>query len=151
MRRNECMLMFAAAVAVTMNALLDVKGSGAMTSEDLKMSIDYSGVACRDNSATKEWVAEAAKCAGYYTVALAPDDDSVEVDRPHGNGYLTLTVDAKGKENVRKLKMDVTASAPVKFAEELIENPGCPSPKRLAFTFVEPATEATFTTVFSSR
>ena len=55
------------------------------------------------------------------------------------------------KQNVRKLKMNVTASAPVKFAEELIENPGCPSPKRLAFTFVEPVTEATFTTVFSSR
>ena len=51
----------------------------------------------------------------------------------------------------RKMKMAVKASAPVAFTKELIDNPGKPSPQRLAFTFKEPVTEATLMTVFSTR
>ncbi len=51
----------------------------------------------------------------------------------------------------RKLRMDVKASAPLDFLTEKIENPGLRSPERLAFRFREPVTEATFSTVYSTR
>ena len=49
----------------------------------------------------------------------------------------------------RKLKMEVTSTAPIHFTEERIENPSRPDVQRLAFRFTEPVTEATFTTTFS--
>jgi len=58
---------------------------------------------------------------------------------------------SKSPTTYRKMKMAVKASAPVAFTKELIDNPGRASPQRLAFTFKEPVTEATFTTVFSTR
>ena len=58
---------------------------------------------------------------------------------------------SKSPTTHRKMKMSVKASAPVAFTKELIDNPGKPSPQRLAFAFKEPVTEATFTTVFSTR
>ena len=58
---------------------------------------------------------------------------------------------SKSPTTYRKMKMTVKASAPVTFTEEKIENPDKPSPQRLAFAFKEPVTEATFTTVFSTR
>ena len=57
----------------------------------------------------------------------------------------------KSPETHRRMKMTVKASAPVTFTKELIDNPGKPSPQRLAFKFKEPVTEATFTTVYSTR
>ena len=57
----------------------------------------------------------------------------------------------KSPKTYRKLKMNVASSAPVKFSTDTIENPSRPDVQRLAFTFAEPVTEATFTTVFSSR
>ena len=53
------------------------------------------------------------------------------------------------KTPLRKLKMEVTATAPIHFTEERIENPSRPDVQRLAFRFTEPVTEATFTTTFS--
>ena len=55
------------------------------------------------------------------------------------------------KRNVRTLKMDVQASAPVTFRDEKIENPGRPDVTRLGFTFDQPVTNATFTLVYSTR
>ena len=57
----------------------------------------------------------------------------------------------KQPKTYRRLKMEVKSSAPVSFTKELIENPGRASPQRLAFAFKEPVTEATFTTVYSTR
>ena len=58
---------------------------------------------------------------------------------------------SKGKNWGRKLKMDVVSSAPVSFREEKVENPHRPDVTRLAFTFAEPVTTATFSTVYSSH
>ncbi len=49
----------------------------------------------------------------------------------------------------RTLGLDVTASAPVEFKSEKIENPDKPSPERLAFAFAQPVVEATISAVFS--
>ena len=57
----------------------------------------------------------------------------------------------KSATTYRKLRMNVKASAPVAFAEGRIENPGHADVQRLAFTFAEPVTEATFTTIFTSN
>lgn len=57
----------------------------------------------------------------------------------------------KSEKTHRKLEMSVSASAPVTFAEQKIENPSRPDVHRLAFTFAKPVTEATFTTVFTTH
>ena len=67
------------------------------------------------------------------------------------NDDATRFVFDKSAKTYRKLKMDVAASAPVKFSTDTIENPSLPDVQRLAFTFAEPVTEATFTTVYSTR
>ena len=67
------------------------------------------------------------------------------------NDDATRFVFDKSAKTYRKLKMDVAASAPVKFSTATIENPSRPDVQRLAFTFAEPVTEATFTTVYSTR
>ena len=67
------------------------------------------------------------------------------------NDAFTEFLFSKSPTTHRKMKMSVKASAPVAFSKELIDNPGKPSPQRLAFAFKEPVTEATFTTVFSTR
>ena len=80
-------------VALTMACLPDLKGSGFL--ED----VTYSGRAYRDNSKLAAWVTEASQYAGYYTIALAPADDPFD-GAQQGNGYLTLTLDAKGKVKI---------------------------------------------------
>ena len=50
----------------------------------------------------------------------------------------------------RTLGLDVTASAPVEFKSEKIENPDKPTPERLAFSFAQPVVEATISAVFSA-
>ena len=80
-------------VALTMACLPDLKGSGFL--ED----VTYSGRAYRDNSKLAAWVTEASQYAGYYTIALAPTDDPFD-GAQQGNGYLTLTLDAKGKVKI---------------------------------------------------
>ena len=67
------------------------------------------------------------------------------------NDAFTEFLFSKSPTTHRKMKMSVKASAPVAFTKELIDNPGRPSPQRLTFAFKEPVTEATFTTVFSTR
>ena len=51
----------------------------------------------------------------------------------------------------RTLGLDVTASAPVEFRSEKIENPDKPTPERLAFSFAQPVVEATISAVFSAH
>ena len=51
----------------------------------------------------------------------------------------------------RTMKLDVKASSPIVFNEEAIENPGRPSPKRLAFAFKSPVMKGSVTATFSTR
>ena len=83
-------------MTLEMEALPDVKGSG------FQRHIPYSGTLVRDNSKIGEWQTEISGYAAYYTVALVPMGiGPVPLDRhdgqPRGNGYVTLTVDKKGK------------------------------------------------------
>ena len=50
----------------------------------------------------------------------------------------------------RTMALDVSASAPVSFKMEEVENPGKPSPKRMAFSFDEPVLEAVLTATFTA-
>lgn len=58
----------------------------------------------RDNSKLKDYLATLTDFVGYYTAALAPI--AAEDGQPQGNGYLTLTVDAKGKAKVAGMLAD---------------------------------------------
>lgn len=58
----------------------------------------YEGVLYRDNVKSADYLAEVAAFAGYYTIALSPL--GADPSAPSGNGYLTLTVDAKAKVKV---------------------------------------------------
>lgn len=101
-------------VTIEMAALPDAKGSG------YQEGVWYDGKVVRDNSKLADWQAEAAAFAGYYTVTL-PVYSAVD-GAPLGNGYLTLTVDAKGKVKVAGMLADGTkysgaASAVLSLAE----------------------------------
>ena len=51
----------------------------------------------------------------------------------------------------RTMSLDVTASAPIEYNMEEVDNPGRPSPRRLAFTFANPILEGILTTTFSTK
>ena len=88
-------------VDIRMAALPDVKGAG------YQEDVWYEGKIYRDNAKVAAWVAEAAKYAGYYTIALVNAD--AQMGEPRGNGYVTLTLDAKGKAKVTGVLPDGTA------------------------------------------
>ena len=101
-----------------MRALPDLAGSGYTS------GVIYSGTLVRDLTKTKPWVSAIAGFSGYSTVALVPDVEGVEeLERwnvPRGNGYLTMTLDAKGKAKVGGALADgasFSASLPVAFGE----------------------------------
>ena len=84
------------ALTLEMAALPDAQGSG------YQEHIGYAGEFVRDNSKVKAWQTEASGYSAYYTVAFAPSTSDPSPDEkgdswPQGNGYVTLTVDAKGK------------------------------------------------------
>lgn len=82
-------------------------------------NVVYEGVAERDNSKLAQVVEAAADFAGYYTVSLAPTDYE---DYVRGYGYLTLTLDAKGKARLAGVLADgatrISASATVAYCSE---------------------------------
>lgn len=101
-------------VTIEMAALPDAKGSG------FQEDVWYDGKVVRDNSKLADWQSEAAAFAGYYTVAL-PATSAFD-GAPLGNGYLTLTVDAKGKVKIAGMladgsKYSGSASAVLSFAD----------------------------------
>ena len=67
------------------------------------------------------------------------------------NDAATEFVFDKSAKTSRKMVMAVSASAPVAFRHERIENPGRDDVPLLAFTFTAPVRDATFTTTFSVR
>ena len=70
--------------------------------------IPFTGALYRDNTKNADVAAALANFAGYYTVALFPEPADSE-DAPSGNGYLTVTVDAKGKAKVAGKLADGTS------------------------------------------
>lgn len=81
--------------------------------------VSYTGELYRDNSKIQEFLNVVTNYAGYYTVALVPDGVNVGDDVPAGNGFVTLTIDAKGKVKVAgqlsdgKTKPSVSAMAAI--------------------------------------
>lgn len=83
-------------LALEMAALPDAQGSG------YQKHVGYVGELVRDNSKVREWQTEASGYSAYYTVAFVPSGipqvpAGLDDGCPRGNGYVTLTVDAKGK------------------------------------------------------
>ena len=82
-------------------AIPDAKGNGAQT------DIAYHADLYRDNTKSAEYLAAFANFAGYYTVALPIVNP--EYGKPQGNGYVTVTLDAKGKAKVGGMLADGTS------------------------------------------
>lgn len=59
--------------------------------------IVYVAELVRDNSKIQDYLTAVADYAGYYTIALAADPSAEGMGLPEGNGYLTMTIDTKGK------------------------------------------------------
>ena len=69
----------------------------------------WNGGLYRDNTKFAAMVADEADFVGYYTMALCPPEGTDSRVAPAGNGYLTLTVDNKGKVKVAGKLADGTA------------------------------------------
>ena len=70
--------------------------------------IFYQAALYRDNTKIADYVSAVAAFEGYYTAAL-PILNGGEEGKPRGNGYLTFTVDAKGKCKTAGKLVDDTA------------------------------------------
>ncbi len=93
-------------VEILMAALPDVKGKGHQ--ED----VTYSGKVHRDNSKSGKdgkaaWEAAMAAHAGYHTVSLVAP--AAMAGEPLGSGYVTMTLDAKGKAKLAGKLADGTS------------------------------------------
>lgn len=104
-------------VDIAFAALPDAKGAG-YQEPWYTGRIVRDGAKIADRTELAAWQAEAAAFAGYYTVSLPVADIT---DAPRGSGYLTLTLDAKGKARVAGLLADgtkYTGSATLSLAAE---------------------------------
>ena len=93
-------------VDILMAALPDVKGKG------FQEDVMYTGKICRDNSKSGKdgkaaWEAAMAAHAGYFTVSLVAT--GAMSGEPCGSGYMTMTLDAKGKAKLAGKLADGTA------------------------------------------
>lgn len=93
-------------VELQMAALPDAKGNG------YQEDVWYYGKVYRDNSKSGKdgkaaWEAAMAAHVGYYTVSLVAAD--AMPGEPRGNGYVTLTLDAKGKAKLSGKLADGTS------------------------------------------
>lgn len=117
--------------------LADPDGWGDLPSCQLTMGgtpdTVYDGFLCRDNSKVTEWVTEMAGFAGYYTVSLVPGDDKL------GNGYLTLTLDAKGKIKIAGVRADGVSFSASSIVGGLDLTSGDPAVFVPVFAFKKPA------------
>ena len=90
-----------AEVSLTMN-VPDARGSG------VQEEIVYAGTLFRDNAKIQDYLNAVTNAVGYYTAALVPSGVFAADGIPAGNGYLTLTLDAKGKARVAGMLADGT-------------------------------------------
>ena len=93
-------------VDILMAMLPDAKGKG------YQEDVSYTGKVYRDNSKSGKdgkaaWEAAMAAHSGYYTVSLAAT--AAMLGEPCGNGYMTMTLDAKGKAKLAGKLADGTA------------------------------------------
>lgn len=96
-------------VSLTMN-VPDVKGKG------YQPDVAYTGMVCRQNAKIQGYLDAVTNFCGYYTISLVPSNvvltsgaEAAEGSGvPSGNGYLTVTVDNKGKAKVAGLLADGT-------------------------------------------
>lgn len=105
-------------VDIAFAALPDAKGAGFQKGVWYSGRIVRDGAKIADRAELAAWQAEAAAFAGYYTVSLPV---AAITDAPRGSGYLTLTLDAKGKAKVAGMLADgtkYTGSATLSLAEE---------------------------------
>ena len=75
--------------------------------KDAQEDVAYTAELYRDNTKDANYVSAFAAFTGYYTVALPIVNP--EEGKPQGNGYLTVTVDDKGKAKVAGKLADGTA------------------------------------------
>ena len=68
----------------------------------------YAGEVFRQNAKIQGYLDAALKFAGYYTVALVPENVTAGDGVPAGNGYVTVKVDNKGTATVAGLLADGT-------------------------------------------
>lgn len=104
-------------VDIAFAALPDTKGAG-YQEPWYTGRIVRDGAKIADRTEFAAWQAEAAAFAGYYTVLLPV---AAITDAPRGSGYLTLTLDVKGKARVAGMLADgtkYTGSATLSLAEE---------------------------------
>lgn len=105
-------------VDIAFAALPDAKGAGFQEDVWYNGRIVRDGAKIADRAELAAWQAEAAAFAGYYTVSLPV---AAITDAPRGSGYLTLTLDAKGKAKVAGMLAEgtkYTGSATCSLAEE---------------------------------
>ena len=95
-----------AAVDTPMTAEMDLTFLAA-DKKTVVSNVVWSGMALRDNTKFKQVVEAQAPYVGYYTVSLPATAASVGL--PQGNGYLTLTLDAKGKAKIAGMLADGTS------------------------------------------
>lgn len=119
-RTNELEIVLRDAAADNLDALAKSIGSvtarlfvpsvdGKTVSEDAEgRGVPFVGNLYRDNSKNATVSTALANFAGYYTVALVPQTPD-SPDAPTGNGYLTVSVDAKGLAKVAGRLADGTA------------------------------------------
>lgn len=88
-----------ASVVLTMN-VPDANGKG------VQENIVYAGELFRDNAKVQDYLNVVTNAVGYYTMALAPSGVSLADGIPAGNGYLTMTVDNKGKVKIAGMLPD---------------------------------------------
>jgi hypothetical protein len=71
-----------------------------------------------------------------------------EYEKDEASGHFEFK---KSNRNLRRrMKLDVSASAPLEFKDEKIENPSKPDVTRLSFSLREPVADATVTMRFSA-
>ena len=88
-------------VEIHMAALPGAKGAG------VQEDVWYFGTVARDNSKVASWASKAAFLAGYYTVSLVAP--CAMPGEPQGSGYVTMTLDDKGKAKVAGMLADGTS------------------------------------------
>ena len=84
------------ATGATVSLLMNVPDAN---NKGVQEEIAYIGEAFRDNSKIQKYLTAVLGAVGYYTVSLVPSAVSADC-APAGRGYLTLTIDTKGKVRV---------------------------------------------------
>ena len=104
--------------------VLDFPWLGFASGTNRTPNVRYEGKLCRDNSklitskANDAFVADVSEFAGYYTVSLT-NPNPLPGD-PKGNGFVTMTLDAKGKAKFTGYLADGTTYSASSVAANLI-------------------------------